>query len=454
MAKPPLFEFERVQGIQVATFPEFGLLSLRNLALDWNNSDTKVKPFGLDDGGNVIASRYVGRFSHGGQDFEITPRIGWKRFGLMLDEVISVALGGTSTYHSESAGLGQGDILALIWCLTLLDAWRRSGGSAPKVFETLSAIDRTSLRGRFDVAAQIKFNLVNQHHLACTWDEATIDNPINQGILVVIDHLRRNRRFPFQNRVHERVTDFQRQLMEIHSNLMNANSTILYSFPTRSVKWSRANDRFKIIHRLGKILIEQGHTTRPLDDNQQSILLDSAEIWEMFLFHRLKRGLATACPNLVLSWPRDDAEDRHHMVEWEGKNGQLLIPDMIVKCGGECIAIIDAKYRHFKTPIEDRELAIQMALYASSYSDDRSKPVMVLVYPSVTQTKKGEDRPINPVQDCRKSEIGKGLLKFNGKQIPLIAWAIDLDYTGDLSGFDKKIEKAVKNLIDRIMERV
>ena len=452
MATSQLFEFDRVQGIQDTVFPEFGLLSLRNLALDWNNSETKVKPFDRDDAGYVVASRYVGRFSYDNKAFEIIPRIGWKRFGLMLDEVVSVALGGSGIYHSESAGLSQGDILPLIWCITLLNAWRQSGSSAPRVFETLSAVDRTSLRGRFDVAAQIRFNLVNKHHLACTWDEAITDNPINQGILVVIDHLRRNRRFPFQNRDHEQVTDFQRQLMEINSNLMNANTTILSSFPIGSVKWSRGNDRFKVIHRLGKILVEQGRATGPLGDNHQSFLLDSAEIWEMFLFHRLKRALAEEHPNLVLSWPRDDADDRHHMVEWEGKSGQLLIPDMIIKCDGKCIAIIDAKYRHFKTPIEDRELASQMALYASSYGEDEPLPVMVLVYPSVTKTKKNEDQRINPKQDCTKSGIGNGFLNFNKKKIPLIAWAIDLNCKDENPpDFNNKIDKEVKKLVERIL---
>jgi hypothetical protein len=95
-----------------------------------------------------------------------------------------------------------------------------------------------------------------------------------------------------------------------------------------------------------------------------------------------------------------------------------------------------------------------MALYASSYSDDGPMPVMVLVYPSVTQTKKGEDRPINPMQDCKKSEIGKGFLKFNGKKIPLIAWAIELDDPRDPSGFNSKIEKEIQKLIVRIRSEV
>lgn len=125
---------------------------------------------------------------------------------------------------------------------------------------------------------------------------------------------------------------------------------------------------------------------------------------------------------------------------------------MIIKCDGNCIAIIDAKYRHFKTPIEDRELASQMALYASSYGEDEPLPVMVLVYPSVTKTKKNEDQRINPKQDCTKSGIGNGFLNFNKKKIPLIAWAIDLNCEDENPpDFNNKIDKEVKKLVERIL---
>jgi hypothetical protein len=448
MTKCSLFEFERVQKPPTLSLPQFSVISIRNLALDWNHADAKVEPFILSGNGDVVASRYVGRFSYGAAQFEIKPRIGWARFGLMLEEVVSVALGGSGMFRPETARLQQGDILALIWCLTLLSAWRRSGGLAPKLFETLSAIDRTSLRGRLDVATQIKFNLVNKHHLACTWDEATIDNPINQGILTVIDHLRNDRRFPFQNQVNGQTTRFQRQLNEISSSLIAANVARPTHFPARKVRWSRANDRFRSVHRLGRTLLEQGRAAGPEGDDQDSLLLDSAEIWEMFLFHRLRRALTTKCSGLVLSWPRDEMADRRYMLEWNKQRGQLLIPDMIVKgSDGRCVAIIDAKYRHFVSPTQDRELACQMALYASIYTRREVPPVMVLVYPSIRRTRQEDRRDMNAETIAK---IGTGSLNVGGTTVPLIAWALDLNCNNDPADFNTVIDKGIQKLIEQI----
>jgi 5-methylcytosine-specific restriction endonuclease McrBC regulatory subunit McrC len=299
-----------------------------------------------------------------------------------------------------------------------------------------------------DVTAQIKFNLVDKHHLACTWNEATIDNPVNQGILAVLDHLRSHRRFPFQKLPNGPITDIQQRVGEIASNLIAANVARPLNFPVQRVRWSRANDRFRTVHRLGQILLEQGRAARPEEDDQKSLLLDSAEIWEMFLFHRLRRALETRNPGLVLSWPRDRAANQDYMLEWNKQRGLLLIPDMIIKnSDGRCVAIIDAKYRYFKRPINDRELACQMALYASNYTSDEITPVMVLVYPSIEQLKNEDHREMN---SRTKAEIGTGSLNFAGKAVPLLAWAIDLSCNHNPSEFNSGIDRQINNLIERI----
>jgi hypothetical protein len=184
------------------------------------------------------------------------------------------------------------------------------------------------------------------------------------------------------------------------------------------------------------------------------VLLDSAEIWELFLFRRLQAVIRKNCLNLKIEWPRERRTTPRMLLEWQGRRTRALIPDIVVKesTGGGRTAILDAKYRTFAAPDADHTVADQMALYAmTADASDHvldatgaiAPPTMMLVYPKANAS--GVRGLNNGMSD---GKIGEGRFLFHdGRESRLIAWCVPVPETDDEVKFDESVADSLCALL-------
>jgi hypothetical protein len=429
-------EFDRVGSISDFESLRARVLSLRDVALGCQDPQANVMPFERDASGAWRASRWIGTFRHNGVDFSITPRIGKKRFLWIAVDAVSAALlpDGMRPHGSNPNGLR--DLLPLVWCLALRHARSRQG--IPRLYVQRRAADRVSLRGRFDLLRQLTENRFAQHHLACIWNELTFDNPVTRTILSTIDHLARERSFPFGRQ----GGDFARELEGLRTQLLLHGARLQPNLPEEGISWSRANDRYRAVHDLGRAIIRR-RGSDGASEAGETILLDSAEIWELFLFRKLEEVIRAQRLKLEIKWPRGHRAPPH-LLEWEGQRVRMLIPDIVIRetDGEGRVAILDAKYRFFVTPDRDHSIADQMALYAMTAERAAAAPTMLLVYPKAGPSTGSEG--LNSSQKC--GCIGKGRFLFPDKrEFRLIAWCVPLPEDEQI--FEETIKKSLSELM-------
>ncbi len=414
-------------------------VELRAVAQNIGDATAPISPFEQDEAGNWRASRWIGKVVVGNTLFEIKPRIGDEIFKRIAVDAITIALVPNSQSHVSAPNIRDIDLLPLIWCLAFQRAFSRQ--TMPRLYVTKRSASRVDVRGRLDLERQLTENHLAQHHLACIWNELSFDNPLTQTILATIDHLARQRRYPF----HSASSLHSSTINRVRSDLMAQGVRPSTDAVDQLVSWSRANDTYRAQHELARGLLRNRGSTSATGFSE-ALLLDSAEIWELFLFRRLITVVNERNLPLRIHWPRNQPE-RRWLMEWEGRSTRLLIPDIIVTETTENprVAILDAKYRHFSPPSSDPSIADQMALYAMTSSgtdrQDAPPPTMMLVYPAA--------EGLNP---GASGILGKGRFHFANHQCPLIAWAVPLlkidGKTNNLQNFYAEVDTSLKQLLD------
>jgi hypothetical protein len=436
-------EFENVGSLPPdRALPRARGLSLRDLSCGGDDPQADIMPLERDASGTWRASRWIGTFQHEGDVYTIIPRIGVKLFSRIAVEAVSVALlpEGASPNRSKIHSLR--DLLPLVWCLALRRA--RSGQGIPRLYVERRAANRVNLRGRLDLPRQLTENRFAQHHLACIWSELTLDNPITRMILLTINHLARARSFPFGGQ----GGNFARELEELRTQLLLHGTRRYADLPEEPISWSRANDRYRVVHDFGYAIVRRrGSDAAPAAGD--AVLLDSAEIWELFLFRRLQAVIRENRLELRIEWPRERPTMPRMLLEWQGRRTRALIPDIVVResNGAGRTAILDAKYRTFAAPDEDHTVADQMALYAmtadaSAHLQDATgaiaPPTMLLVYPKAKGLNNG--MPVG--------KIGEGRFLFHDRrECRLVAWCVPVPETDDEVTFDKSVADSLCALL-------
>jgi hypothetical protein len=422
---------------------EWSGLTLSSLVDPHVSAEIDCAPFEKDESGQWRTSRWIGSFSVDGRCYQIVPRIGKARFAHIATSALSAMVVSGATPIGQIRSDTLLDLLPLAWYVAFRSGRQRNG--LTRAYIRRNEVDCTELRGSLDLGRQLVENHTKRHQLACSWDDLTVDNPINQGTRLVINHLRRNKRFPYS----WHGTDASAELDGWHERLSLLGVRHPSSFPTERVRWSRGNDGFRPAHCLGRHVIQDQGITTVGASTARSLFVDSAEIWELYLRQRLDEVVNREFPEFKTVWPRSNAQ-KDALLEWEGKKVRSLIPDFhIVRALGlKPVLVLDAKYRRFKPLNEDREVAEQMALYASTARQGNTGTVnSVLLYPRVVSSD-SQSSGLNA--DFSYRLLGSG--RFLVPDSPRIeAWSIDLPDVQDRARFNKEIEAQLRSILDRFI---
>jgi McrBC 5-methylcytosine restriction system component len=390
------------------------------------------------------ASRWVGRFPCDGETYCIKPRIGWPRFEVMLETVLSVGRQEGGAFRRSMSD--EVDLARLVWVLAHEIAWRRHRGAA-KAFVRREERDAPALRGELNLAAQlVKFT--DRHTLACRYDDLTYDHPVNRGSLLAIKKLQQHGDFPFNG-----TSTYDRIVREWREALTSNGVETPAHFPAGFMRWSRANDGFRAAHALAEIVVGERQATATSGGGAAAFLFDSAEVWELYLCKQLSAvvgELTDKLPGYTVEWPRERPGPLDALLVWESTRVAAQIPDIRIRKPDRSVAlVIDAKYRRFKPPTEDVEIAIQMFHYAATAKGPKEEhwPPAVLIYPSCTSPdlnpRPGESGPF---------PSGRGLFGVGDKS-SLSAWWVALPQIGDeqisLTAFQNDVRRQLKKIIEK-----
>jgi 5-methylcytosine-specific restriction endonuclease McrBC regulatory subunit McrC len=236
----------------------------------------------------------------------------------------------------------------------------------------------------------------------------------------------------------------QRELLGWREHLLGLGVTTEIQTPTQ-IRWSRANDAFSFPHQLAQTLLSEGGLSQSGQKQQHTLLIDSAEIWELYLLQALRRLIPGG---YRVEWPRDHAMD--FLLHWEGKNIRGLIPDILIvdTKTGDVVAIIDAKYRQWQLT-SLAEISEQMAFYAMRIFEKQSNshtPKLVLLYPRCAQ-----DEKCTGINSNAPFHLGSGHLQI--PQNPtMTAWAIDIGDVNVDNDFHSHIEDQLKKIIEALLQ--
>jgi len=128
------------------------------------------------------------------------------------------------------------------------------------------------------------------------------------------------------------------------------------------------------------------------------------------------------------------------LLVWEQRPVRGLIPDfrIIRNADNQAVAILDAKYRRFRSLVEDPETATQMALYLATTGAGKSDtpPAAALIYPR-TEGLNG---------NLPSGSLGRGHFQMR-LHPPLIAWAVGLESPDDEKAFHASVDRQLCELI-------
>ena len=421
---------------------------------------TDCEPFSCLGGNSIKTDRWVGTFSIWGKRYKINPRVGRDRFWAMLTAAEGLPSVGTiKAGGGVASGELEKDIIALLWTSALEHGWRSHGVTKGYVFK--EEPDADALRGQLDLYRQLTENeLGNKHRIACVYDDLTYDNPVNRGILTCIKRLKREGIFPFSGTGgngsrREMLIDWQDRLTSLG---VRGDDSIT---PSDRIRWTRANAGFRHSHELAERLVRHRGAETSSRGLDETLLFDTAAVWEVFLWERLQRvvgrmdGLKISSPNLQngsFDW----------LMKYRGVIRGGMLPDFQLERKSqtdgkwEIVAILDAKCRALESIyrgwIPSREEVVQMALYSCRYGQEseESKPVpCALLYPLVAKI--SGTIGINSEVQEESGLVGRAPLKVPSH--PLLSWwVIDLLDPSNSIEWINKVDGQLEKVLEKLLE--
>ena len=312
-----------------------------------------------DPTGEWRAGRYVGELYRDGRVLEIKPRLGIDTIAHWAGAALNLRITPHSGDHVGSQAL-IAEFLAAIWRAELVNAARHGlpGLRSPRTH--VSEV----VRGRIDVAHTVRLRAAGRPQVASVNRPKNIDNPIAKTIVVadrVLDGLIRGR-------------DWRGDRVEEILPRLRAGVGCRPKLPTRrelaNVRYTPITLPYQRVAELSyQIAKHRGLRSQATGDSADGLLIDVAELWELFLLHCARRafGSTNVTHGTALVHGRPLLRSEHHPDAGLGR----LYPDIVIGPIDHPAAIIDAKYKPLADPRGvDREDLYQLNAYLAAHTDN------------------------------------------------------------------------------------
>lgn len=237
--------------------------------------------------------------------------------------------------------------------------------------------DLATLRGSLDITRQFTLNVARPDRLACRYDVLSSDIPLLQIMKASVIFLAKFTRLPSSRRLLDELRYAFDDISELPPSAL----------PWERVQIDRTNKRWSEIFQLARLLL--GHSYQSTSQSSGapdgiSLLFPMNDLFEAAVANTMKRAVSGSDFSVTSQggfrsclgdWRADEITDGRHF---------RTRPDIIVRRGGEILAIIDTKWKALGSKIGDPKLGIsqadvyQMMAYSRIYRCDR----LMLLYPA------------------------------------------------------------------------
>jgi 5-methylcytosine-specific restriction enzyme subunit McrC len=318
--------------------------------------------------------RYIGELAFAGRRLRIRPRLGEQTITEWMTGALNlVAVPDTATQRTSESFLAL--LMGAVWCRAL-DAASRHG---PPAFRRDHHHEDFYIRGRLDQRRTAQLRSAGSPHVASTTRPRDLHNDVSRTLVaaerVLSQHIG-------QRQWH---TDRVRHVLPQLVAAVGARPSLPSQEALRRLRYTPITRPFKDMAQLSwRIARQQGFTATDRPGRVEGILLDVAELWELFLLHCVRR----AVPALRVEHGTTAAQDTFllHAKDQRHRRMGRLKPDILVRDGSEVVAVIDAKYKRLQNRWPERTAGVdlgdlyQLARYFGRL-DTAGRAVGALLYP-------------------------------------------------------------------------
>lgn len=348
-----------------------------------------IEPILLQDLEGWRANRYIGEIRHQGRVLEIKPRLGIETITGWISSILNVQVLPQSAMQSDSSSNVVTQLLAALWRATVITAGQHA---LPRRSEKLTDVGYT-VRGRLNVAATARRRAMGYPDLVSTRTVRSYNTAPARAVVLAdryFDHHISGDRWRGP-RLQDQLT-LLRNATGTRPELPTLTEIRKAKYNPITVKWQRAAELS------WRILREDPLGSIPENDSTFGVLIDVAELWELFVLHCA--GLASE--GVVRHGTTEHASGylARSTISPSRTMGKLY-PDVLF--GDDPIqALLDAKYKRLSGRRGvSREDLYQLHAYASTFNT----PIAALAYPA-TNTEIPEQEKLSPW------ETTTGLLSF------------------------------------------
>lgn len=314
------------------------------------------------------ANRYIGEIHHKGKTLEIKSRLGIETITGWISTILNVqVLPYTATYSGDTSSAVT-QLLAALWRASVLSAGQHA---LPRSGVKVSSRG-LSVHGRLDVAATAHRRAAGHRDLVSTRVVRSYDNAPASAVVLADRY--------FDQRLagdRWRGVRLQEQ-MAVLRTATGARPKTPTLREIRSARYSPITIKWRRAAELSwRILNEDPLGVTADDDSTHGVLIDVAELWELFVLHCV--GLAAEQP--VRHGTNEQASG--HLARSTvdpGRTMGRLYPDVLV--GEDPItALLDAKYKRLGGM---RGVAREDLYQLHAYSSTFEASIAALVYPATS----------------------------------------------------------------------
>jgi 5-methylcytosine-specific restriction enzyme subunit McrC len=333
-----------------------------------------------DPWGQWRTGRYIGDIRLGDQTLRIRPRLGPKTITEWLGAVTNIVATPESS-DADSSSVFVAELLALLWCRAVDQAARHG----PPAFRADRVYEGLYVRGALDVRGTAALRARGSVHLRSTARFRELDNDVARTLVaaerVLTRHIGHDRwRTP-------RVRDLSAQLVPA----VGARPALPQLRSLQRQRYTPITRPYRQAALVSHQIASQTGLSFQADAGPcDGLLLDVAELWELFLLAATR----DAFPDATVEHGTADMDDeKTYLLSSPSQRRGMgrLKPDIVVRSrDGELLAVIDAKYKRlaYRKPDRpdgvDRADLYQLTSYLCRY-DPEGNAIGALLYPEGLQ---------------------------------------------------------------------
>lgn len=328
--------------------------------------------------GRWWAGRYIGDLSFEGRRLQIRPRLTEEVIAAWLGDVLNlVAIPETAAREQSDAFMAR--LMGAVWCRAVAEASRHG----PPSFRRPHGHEGFYVRGRLDVRATARLRATGSPHVASIQSFRDLDNDVSRTLVAAERVL--TGRIGNDHWVTPRVAEILPSLR----GAVGARPRLPTHRALGRIRYTPITRPFKAAAELSWRLAQlQGYSAASEEGRSEGLLVDVAELWELFVLRAFERALR----DLHIEHGTHAGQATWLLSSCTDPRAGLgrLKPDILAFAAGTPVVVADAKYKRLENWWPERPQGVdradlyQLTSYLARYSPG-GEAAGLLVYPRVEQ---------------------------------------------------------------------